>query len=817
MGAAPSSAPSSAPNAAPSATSSSAPGATPSATPSANPIDDPTIDPSAESSATPGAATGAAAAASETLLLEVYVNGHSIGKIGEFILRRGKLMARPDELHALGFRVPLSRASETGGLIAVSDLPGVIYSIDEENQVLRVTARDSALLPTVLQLYGREQPGSHRTIESGTGVTLNYDLFGTFASGQAGGTGALDLRAFSPRGSVSSNWLIFAGATPSASGPNTAVRLDSNYTFANANTLRRYSLGDFITSGLSWTRPVHLEGALILSDFSTRPDLVTFPLPSVSGSAEVPSTVSVLTNGNMVMTREVDAGPFEIPQLPVISGAGTISMSVTNAMGQQVTVTQPFYASPTLLSPGLQIFAVDAGLPRRFWGSYSNIYGKIAGSAIYRRGLTRKFTIEGSVEDTPGAAVEGAGGVFQVGHLGVVNFAAAASSGSGTTSVQYSAGAQRVGRKFSVGASAIIAGRNYRDIAAMNGAAVPRKQLNGNTSMILKHFGSVGFAYAGLDQDNSPNPIPPGTSTALHTKVVSANYSLQVHHMFIYANEFMSFASTGNTNGLQVGITIPFGKRSAVTVSGASDGSGQVQAEKSAPLIGDWGYDAYVSAGDSTHEFAQGQYKSRVGLFTAGVDQASGQTTVRLESQGALSFIDKALFPSNWVYDSFAIVDTSPIPRVHVLQENRDVGRTNSSGRLLVPDMLSFQLNHIAIDPTDIPADATVNVATHVFRPRDLSGVVLKFPIKFSHAALLRLVDEAGVSMPLGSTATLRATGAVVPVGFDGDAYVENLSPHNELIVERPNRRRCTVAFDYQPLPGEIPSIGPLRCVEVKP
>jgi outer membrane usher protein len=732
-------------------------------------------------------------------------------------MRRGKLMARPDELRALGFRVPLSNASETGGLIALSDLPGVTWSIDEENQVLRLTASDSALLPAVLQLYGREEPGSHRTIESGTGVTLNYDVAGTFAGGQDGATGALDLRAFSPRGIVSSNWLAYAGAISGPSGKNTAVRLDSAYTFADANKLRRYSAGDFITSGLSWTRPVHLEGAQILSDFSTRPDLVTFPLPSMSGSAAVPSTVDVLTNGNLVMTREVDAGPFEIPQLPVISGAGTISMTVTNALGQQVSVTQPFYASSTLLAPGLQIFAVDAGLARRFWGSYSNIYGKMAGTAVYRRGLTRKFTVEGSVEDTPGAAMEGAGGVFQVGHLGVVNFAAAASSGSGTTSALFSAGAQRIGRKFSLGASTIIAGRNYRDIAAMNGAAVPRKQLNGNASLFLKRYGSVGVAYAGLDQDNSPNPIPPGSTTALHSKVVSANYSVQVHHMSIYANEYKYFSSTGDNSGLQVGITIPFGKRSSVTVSAASDGSGQVQAEKSAPQVGDWGYDAYVSAGDSTHEFAQGQYKSSVGLFTAGVDHSAGQTTLRLESQGALSFIDGRLFPSNWVYDSFAIVDTSPIPRVHVLQENRDVGSTNSAGRLLVPDMISFELNHIAIDPTDVPADATVNNDKRAFRPRDLSGVVLKFPIKFSHAALLQLVDEAGVPVPMGSTATLKATGAVVPVGFDGDAYVEDLSLHNELTVEQPNRKRCTVAFDYQPLPGEIPSIGPLRCTEKKP
>ena len=214
----------------------------------------------------------------------------------------------------------------------------------------------------------------------------------------------------------------------------------------------------------------------------------------------------------------------------------------------------------------------------------------------------------------------------------------------------------------------------------------------------------------------------------------------------------------------------------------------------------------------------RGNTNRRVGLFTAGVDQDPPDiTTVRLETQGALSFIDKELFPSNWVYDSFAIVDTSPIPRVHVLQENRDVGSTNSSGRLLVPDMRSFEPNHIAIEPTDIPPDATINVAARVIRPRDLSGAVVRFPIKFSHAALLRLVDEAGVPVPLGSTVTLRATNAIVPVGFDGDAYVEDLSLRNELTIERPDGRRCTIAFDYHPLPGEIPSIGPLRCLEKKP
>jgi outer membrane usher protein len=351
----------------------------------------------------------------------------------------------------------------------------------------------------------------------------------------------------------------------------------------------------------------------------------------------------------------------------------------------------------------------------------------------------------------------------------------------------------------------------------MNGDGVPRKQLSGFTSLYLRRFGSLGAAYGGLDQDAAPTAVQLNALLSNHSHVVSANYSLQIHRVSIYASEFKGFAGANSSSGTQVGLTIPFGRRSSVSVSATSDGNGQVQAQKSATTIGDWGYDAYVSAGSSTHEFAQVQYKSPVGLFTAGVDQSAGTTSLRMESQGAVSFADRDVFPSNTIYDSFAIVDTSPIPHVHVLQENRNVGITGSTGRLLVPDMRAFDLNHIAISATDIPSDVTIDDATVEMRPQDRSGVVVRFPVKISHAALLRLVDEAGVPMSLGSAATLRATGVTVPVGYDGDAYVEDLSPHNELSVEGASGRRCTVAFDYKPLAGDIPAIGPLRCLVKKP
>ncbi|MHB8237208.1 MAG: fimbria/pilus outer membrane usher protein [Acidithiobacillus ferrivorans] len=94
------------------------------------------------------------------------------------------------------------------------------------------------------------------------------------------------------------------------------------------------------------------------------------------------------------------------------------------------------------------------------------------------------------------------------------------------------------------------------------------------------------------------------------------------------------------------------------------------------------------------------------------------------------------MFASNTINDSFAIVDTNGFGNIRVLDENRLVGRTDSAGQLLVPDLRSYDVNHLAIDPNDVPITATLPYATRNVRPPYRSGVVVKFPISASHAAL---------------------------------------------------------------------------------
>ena len=798
-------------------------------------------------------ALGAATNADQNLLLAVVVNNYATGKIGEFVLHDGALFATREELRDLGFVPPPSVPAANENLVALDGLADFAYRIDQGSETLYVTAGVSRLKPALLGTPPLR--GSDFAIESGTGATFDYDMIGSSVDGRQQANGMLDLRGFSPWGVASSDALVFAGPNRygGGRGDSSVIRLDSTYAYSDPETLRRYRAGDFISGFLPWTRSVRLGGLQITSDFSMRPDLVTFPAPSVSGAVAVPSTVDVLVNGNRVLSQQVQPGPFQVSQLPVVTGAGTVSTTVTNALGQQVVTELPFYASASLLAVGLQTYSAEAGMVRRNWGTISDDYGSFAGSATYRKGWSNILTLEGHAEASRSLLMAGAGGVVNLADFAVANLDMAGATGPGYGGAQLSAGIQHLDPRFSFGASAILATHGFGDVAAVNGEPIVRLQIDANIGVSFGRFGSLGIAYTGLESaaqpiqaqvvapsGNGPRPgsnaIPPQPEQ--QSRILNASYSAQLGHIFddqgnmsSYATVFHDFANRGDT-GLSVGLVIPLDARSSGSVSAQSDSgiqSGQLQVMQTASVVRDWGYRGLLSAERqdsgtganpsqlSDHEFAEGSYKSPGGMVTAGVDQLSGHTTLQGEVQGAVSYADGSVFASNQINDSFAVVDTGGFEGITVRQENRYAGRTDSDGKLLVPDLRSFEINHLSIDPLDAPIDTSVPFSRREVRPQDRSGVVVQFPLKASHGALLRLADADGKPIPVDSMATLLSTGVSVPVGYDGEAYLVDVQLHNQVRVDLPNGRHCAVDFDYRPTAGEIPTIGPLKCLETKP
>jgi outer membrane usher protein len=192
------------------------------------------------------------------------------------------------------------------------------------------------------------------------------------------------------------------------------------------------------------------------------------------------------------------------------------------------------------------------------------------------------------------------------------------------------------------------------------------------------------------------------------------------------------------------------------------------------------------------------------------VDRLGGDTAWRAGARGAISAIGGGVFLSNPVQNAFAVVDTGE-PGIGVVQENRAVGTTGSGGRLLVPDLRAYEGNRLGIAPADLPPDAAVDDTTRLVTPRERAGVVVRFPVRRSASARVRLADAAGRELPLGSVATTEA-GAELPVGYDGEVFVTGLQPGNLLQALLPDGRRCRAEFTFRPVPGELPLLGPVPC-----
>ncbi len=755
-----------------------------------------------------GAATSAHAA---VLVLDVVVNGRDTGTVGAFTLAGRTITTTRSQLSALGIRAHCKHAR-----CDLTTIPGLTWRIDADTQTILITVPPRRLATQQIQA---DASTTRYPVTNGTGAVFTYDLNTIRTGSQAMSSGLLTLRGFCADGVMTTDALVHIGSGSAWAG-NAAVRLDTTYVYSAPSQLRQIRLGDFIGAGLAWSRPVRLTGIQIDSNFGLQPGLITYPLPSVAGSVAVPSTIDVMVDQSNVLSRALQPGPFEVARIPVMTGAGQIAIATTDALGRQTITTTDVYASPDLLRPGLTAYAVELGMLRLDWGTISNDYGNAVASTTLRHGLSPDLTLEAHSETTRGLLMAGGGAVMNVANRGLFGFDLAGSTNAVGPGFALVLDARHDGRRWTLGASATIARHHFTDIAAVNGQPYPDLQINATIARRFGRFGSLGIGYAEVDTPrdrqyghggvfgaaaNVPSPT--------QAKIITTSYAAQAFGMAVYATGYRDIARHGDS-GIMFGVTIPFGSRRSIGIqTGGTDqaGYGALQVQQVADRPGDFGYQLNQSLGAADSGFVLGRYQSSAGDIAAGIGRAGGQLITQASASGSVAWLDRHVFVSPPVNDSFAVVDTAGVAGVGVLDENRLIGRTDASGTLLVPGLTAFTANRLSIDPLDVPLNVAMPFTEATVVPNDHAGVVVRFPLSRSHAALVTVLDAHGAPMPLGSTAWLR--GAAFPVGHGGAIYLTGLRVHNRVTVVTPDGARCQAGFIYHELKVPLQTIGPLQCV----
>lgn len=728
------------------------------------------------------------------LYLEVSVNGEATGMVLQFTQGPRGLRSSVQNLRDLKLDPALFGLAgrEEFDLAAVS---GLAHRYDPAAQSLELTVADALRAPTAVMA----RPGRALATPAGTssGAVLNYQLY---AQGGSGGrvAGLHELRWFDGRGVFSSS-----GSTTLHGAGRTYTRFDTWWTRSDPATLETVQAGDIISNALTWSRSMRLGGIQWRKNFALRPDLLTYPVASIRGSAVVPSAISLYVNGMQQLATEVPSGPFVIDQIGGLNGAGQASIITRDALGRSVATSLPLYIDTRMMAPGLTDFSVEAGMLRRDYGTRSFSYASSpAASASARHGISDAVTVEAHGEAGRGLVNLGAGGLFKLGRAGVASTSLSASAGR-EHGLQAGIGYQYISSRFSIDLQTQRAGARYADLASGEGSPPPRRSDRASLNLSLPFGQSAGLSYIGYRV--------PGQQAA---RVAALNWSAPLP-----AGAYASLGAWRDLDrrearGLSFSISMSFGERtSASATTGRQQGqrSHNVALVRPADYGGGFGW-AVQQGGIETSRYAQGQlqYLGNAGQVTV-LGQRNGERNgIAIDAGGSLVLMDGIVAPARQVGTGFAMVSTG-VADVPVVHENRPLGRTDARGYLLVPNLIPYTNNLLSIDTTGLPADARVPSTEMTAIPQRLAGVLVRFPVEQYAAATVILHDGAGRPLPVGTPVTDPVSGNRTVVGFDGVTFVDGLQGHNRLIAGT-GTGRCEVAFAWQAGKGQLPVIGPLVC-----
>ncbi len=755
----------------------------------------------------------------EDLQLEVVINGRTTDLVASVVRwSDGRLAMKGGELNAVGLAAP-----DTESLIPLDQLPGVEAAYDEDGQRLLIHAAVAALKTRHIDL--RAGRGG-ATARQDFGAVLNYALSADFGEdGDMIGVNTLgatlDGRVFGRFGSLRS-----AASAIYTGGDTRVTRLDTTWSWYDQKRAVGLRGGDFISGGFGWTRPIRMAGFQIRRDFAVRPDLVTMPSPRLSASAAAPSTLELYMNNAPILSRPVGAGPIVIDGLPSSQGFSQARLVLRDAAGQATTVVAPFFATPLLLRKGLADFSLEGGFARRFYGQRSADYdGAPVASGSLRYGVSDALTLEAHAEGGSGVASAGGGISGQLGGLGVASMAGAVSHSSQGVGGLMSAVFDSRFAGIYINAQVIEATAAYRDLAsatapkmvwrgdAWTGGEPPRsiRQLSLSAPLafkVLERLGELPLASFSYSHQR--------TNAGVSRDVFSTSVRQTLgRRITAYASGYLT-SGADHGGGVQVGVTVPLGGATSVSVGGekANDGaSAFVEAARAeTQAAGSTAWRLRAEGGDGARLEGQIVRHTQMARLSAVAGIRDGRFSGQAEIDGSIAALGGAVIAADRVDGAFALADVGA-PNVPVLFQNQVIGRSDRNGRILVRNLGAFEDNIIEIEASALPLDLDPARTRTTVSPLEDGGVIARFGVsRAAPSALVTFRFGNGEVVPAGAEVATDGTGERIIVGYDGQALITAPKPRNHVTIFLDEGRTCVADFAFTPQPQGAPRAVAATC-----
>ncbi|MDH3510402.1 MAG: fimbria/pilus outer membrane usher protein [Gammaproteobacteria bacterium] len=678
--------------------------------------------------------------------------------------------------------------------------PGIRVQYEPLTVSLQLTLPISLFEP---QIYSsrRESPQA----SAGNGAFLDYDW--SYTEGPASAlTGYMAPTLFSAKGSLHSDFLYrqTAGNSDLQSPADGWVRLNTRYSLDDPDAMRRYEVGDVITTPGPWGGWLRMGGVQVATNFGTRPYQNIHPSLTMGGDAGMPAAVDLYVNGQLRRHEEVESGAFSIEDIPVINGDGQIQMVMTDVLGRQQIFTQSYYASNDLLSQGLHDYSYTLGALRKNYAYESNNYAETAFIGMHRYGVSNALTLGGRFEASDERLLGAAEAAWLAGRSGVMNGNLAVSDANAGAGALWGLGYEYRGGLFSLGGQ--IAGSTAKFTTVAVSGATPELQFVLNGSISAGYKGTFGMSYVHQAFHDTVLRDDTDVLTISHNRGFLWDFFLSIR---------ASLISSGDTDySIGMMLTRAFGNRQSTSTSADfSENSSRVRVEtrSSVPYGPGYGYHVGATLGDDERLDGSVTGQTQYGRYQLDASHYGGQNYWRAGTDGSVAWMAGRPYFSREIHSGFAVAKVGEFENVRVYVENQEVGRTDAHGRVLLPGLRPFEKNRISLESADLPLHVRINTTRTSASPYAGTGTLVEFSLDASRSLMLHAIQTSGKPVPMGALATIEGRDEPLLVGLNGMMYVSGMH-QPQLARVAWHGGACNLVVPMPDSQHPLPNIGEVTC-----
>ncbi|MEH2244838.1 fimbria/pilus outer membrane usher protein [Nostoc sp.] len=211
------------------------------------------------------------------------------------------------------------------------------------------------------------------------------------------------------------------------------------------------------------------------------------------------------------------------------------------------------------------------------------------------------------------------------------------------------------------------------------------------------------------------------------------------------------------------------------------------------------------------------RYQAPFGIYELNYDHnRNGENATTLAS-GSIVAIGNNIFFTRPVTGSYALIQVPTVGGVRGYMSNQEIGRTNSRGNLLIPNLLPYYGNNIRIQDEDIPLNYRVDANEKVIAPSFRGGAIVRFPIQRIQSIIGNIFIEVSgkIIIPVYGQLTVNVNGNQInsPIGNQGEFYLENITPGRYIANVEYAQGMCTFDLNIPQSEQKIVKLGSLKCI----